>query len=71
MGIFDTLFGTSDTRLMDAYQRAWWEADRGYVDPYKYPYLDRELNLYAKENNCSYKDAYIFAKTGKKNWLNE
>ncbi len=69
MGLFDTLIGSSDTRLIDAYQRAWREADRGYVDPHKYSYLDRELAVYAKENNCSYNDAYIFAKTGKKNWV--
>lgn len=68
MGLFNVLFGTSDTRLIDAYQRAWREANKGYVDPYKYPYLDRELNVYAKENNCTYKEAYIFAKTGKKTW---
>ena len=66
MGIFDTLFGSSDTRLIDAYERAYREANRGFVDPRRYPYLDRELATYAKENDCTYEEAFIFAKTGKK-----
>ncbi len=68
MGFLNILFGTNDTRLIDTYQRAWVDSGRGYVDPYKYPDLDRELKVYARENNCTYKEAYIFAKTGKKTW---
>ena len=66
MGLFDILIGSSDTRLVDAYERAYREANRGYVDPRRYPYLDRELATYAKENACTYEEAFIFAKTGKK-----
>ena len=62
MGLFDV----DDDRLKGFYHRAWLEADRGYVDTRKYPYLDKALYLYAKEHNCSYDEALLFAKTGKK-----
>ena len=38
----------------------------GFDDTRKYPYLDCAFILYAKQNNCSYDQALIFAKTGKK-----
>ncbi|MCR4648864.1 MAG: hypothetical protein K5776_07275 [Lachnospiraceae bacterium] len=68
MGLLNILFGTNDVRLRDAYNRAWWEADRGYVNPRKYSYLDRELRAYAQDNNITYEEAFLFAKTGRKTW---
>jgi hypothetical protein len=66
MGIIDTLFEVTDERLQALYHRAWMEAKRGFVDTRKYPYLDKAIYIYAREHNCSYDDALIFAKTGKK-----
>ena len=66
MGIIDTLFEVTDERLQALYHRAWLEANRGFVDTRKYPYLDKAIYIYACEHNCSYDDALIFAKTGKK-----
>ena len=62
MGLFDI----TDEKLQAFYHRAWLEADRGFVDTRKYPYLDKALYIYAKEHDCSYDDDLIFAKTGKK-----
>ena len=62
MGLFDI----DDDKLRAFYHRAELEANRGFVDTRKYPYLDKALFIYAKEHNCSYDDALIFAKTGKK-----
>ena len=62
MGLFDI----TDEKLRAFYHRAWLEADRGKVDTRKYPYLDKALLIYAKEHHCSYDEALIFAKTGKK-----
>ncbi len=62
MGIFDI----DDDKLQAFYHRAWLEADRGWVDTRKYPYLDKALYIYAREHNCSYDDALAFAKTGRK-----
>ncbi|MBO4374458.1 MAG: hypothetical protein J5829_05070 [Lachnospiraceae bacterium] len=62
MGLFDV----DDDKLRAFYHRAELEANRGFVDTRKYPYLDKALFIYAKEHNCSYDDALIFAKTGKK-----
>lgn len=55
-----------DTKIRALYQRAWVESGHGFVNPRKYPYLDRALSMYARQNGCTYDDAYIFAKTGKK-----
>lgn len=66
MGILNALFEVSDERLRALYHRAELEANRGYVEARKYPYLDQALIIYAREHNCSYDDALIFAKTGKK-----
>jgi hypothetical protein len=66
MGIIDTLFEVTDARLQALYHRAWLEANRGFVDTRKYPYLDKAIYIYAREHNCSYDDALIIAKTGKK-----
>ena len=66
MSLADALFEISDERLKAFYHRAWLEANRGFVDPRKYPYLDKAIYLYAREHECSYDDAFIFAKTGKK-----
>ena len=65
-GISMGLFDVDDDKLRGFYHRASLEADRGFVDTRKYPYLDKALFIYAKEHNCSYDDALIFAKTGKK-----
>ena len=62
MGLFDI----TDEKLQAFYHRAWLEANRGFVDTRKYPYLDKALFIYAKEHECSYDEALIFAKTGKK-----
>ena len=62
MGIFDI----DDDKLRVFYHRAELEANRGFVDTRKYPYLDKALYIYAKEHNCSYDEALVFAKTGKK-----
>ena len=66
MGIIDALFEVTDERLQALYHRAWLEENRGFVDPRKHPDLDRAIYIYAREHNCSYDDALIFAKTGKK-----
>ena len=65
-GLMDGLFDYNDEKLQALYHRAWLEANRGFVDPRKYDYLDRALYIYAREHNCSYDDAYILAKTGKR-----
>ena len=62
MGIFDV----DETKLQGFYHRAWLECNRGYVDPRKYPYLNMALTQFAVENNCSYDEAFILAKTGKR-----
>ena len=62
MGLFDI----DDEKLKGFYHRAELEANRGPVDTRKYPYLDKALFIYAKEHDCSYDDALVFAKTGKK-----
>lgn len=66
MGLISALFSVSDSQLQALYNRAWIEADRGFVDPYDYPYLDRAIYIYAREHDCTYDDAYVFAKTGMK-----
>ncbi len=66
MGLFETIFSVDDTKLQAFYHRAWLEANRGYVDPRKYPYLDKAIYIYAREHECTYDGAYLFAKTGKK-----
>ena len=62
MGMFDI----DEAKLKAFYHRAWLEANRGYVDTRKYPYLDKALYIFAKENSCSYDEALILAKTGKR-----
>ncbi len=66
MGIIQALFEITDERLQALYHRAWLDVNRGFVDPRKHPDLDRAIIIYAREHNCSYDDALIFAKTGKK-----
>lgn len=61
MGIFDY----DEERIQLLYHRAWLEANRGFVDTRKYPYLDKALFIYAKEHGCSYDEALVLAKTGK------
>ena len=62
MGLFDM----DENKLQGFYHRAWLEANRGFVDPHKYPYLEDAFVLYMKEHNCSIDEALILAKTGKK-----
>lgn len=62
MGLFDI----NEEILQDFYHRAWLEANRGFVDPRRYPYLDHAIIQYARTYNCSYDQAFIVAKTGKK-----
>lgn len=59
------LFDINDEKLQAFYHRAWLEANRGYVDPRKYPYLDRAIIQYATKYNCTYDQAHMLAKTGK------
>ena len=62
MGLFDV----DEQNLQSLYHRAWIEANRGFVNPRKYPYLDRALIVYAREHGCTYDDALLLAKTGKR-----
>ena len=62
MGLFDI----DDEKLKALYHRAELEANRGAFSTRDYPYLDKALYMYAKDHNCSYDEAFIFAKTGKK-----
>lgn len=62
MGLFDV----SDERLRAKYHQAELECNRGFVNPRDHYELDHLLTQYAKENDCSYDEAYIFAKTGMK-----
>jgi hypothetical protein len=62
LGIFDI----NDEKLQAFYHRAWIEANRGFVDPRKYSYLDHALIQYARIYKCTYDQALILAKTGKK-----
>ena len=62
MGLFDI----NDEKLQALYHRALVEANYGFVNPRKYPYLDRAIMQYARENGCSYDQALILAKTGNK-----
>jgi len=55
-----------DAALKAAYKRAWYQANRGFINPRDYPELDRAVQSYAKQNHCSYDEAFIFAKTGQK-----
>ncbi len=60
------LFDVNEEKLQALYHRAWCEAGMGFVDPHKYPYLNKALIQYAREHNCSYDYALTIAKTGKK-----
>ncbi len=60
MGLF---FGASNASVQAMQKRAFVESKGGAVDPRKYEYLDRELRLYAKQNNCSYNDAVRVSKS--------
>lgn len=62
MGLFDV----SEESIKGLYQRAVTDSGHGCVDPRAYPDLDRELRAFAKLNNCSYDEALLLAKTGKK-----
>lgn len=62
MGLFDI----DDEKLQGFYHRAWLEANKGFVDPRKYPYLEHAIIQYARKYNCTFDQAFIFAKTGKK-----
>ncbi len=60
MGLF---LGASKESVRAMQKRAYHEAKGGSVNPRDYSYLDRELRLYAKQNNCSYNDAVSVSKT--------
>ncbi len=59
MGIFDP----SLEKIKGMYHRAWIESGRGAVNPREYEYLNKELLRYAKENNCTYDEAFRRAKS--------
>ena len=50
MGLFDI----NDEKLQAFYHRALVEANYRFVNPRKFPYLDRAIMQYARENGCSY-----------------
>ena len=62
MGLFDI----TEERLKVLYKRAWYDCGRGFVDSRKHPELDRALTHFAIQNKCSYDEAYLLAKTGKR-----
>ncbi len=62
MGIFDV----DEYRIKALYKKAWYDCDRGFVEKGKHPELDHALTQFARENNCTYDEAYILAKTGKR-----
>ena len=62
MGLFDI----DEDKLKAFYHRAWHECNCDFVDPRRYPYLNKALIQFARENNCSYDEALILAKTGKR-----
>ena len=64
MGLFDVTI--TEEQLRAYYARALVEAGFGFVDPGKYPYLDRAVRLYAQQHGCSYDSAFIYAMSGKK-----
>jgi len=55
-----------EKKIRALYHRAWTESGMKHVNPRKYPYLDRALTAYARQNSCSYDQTLILAKTGKK-----
>ena len=50
MGLFDI----NDEKLQEFYNMALFEANYGFVNPRKFPYLNCAIMQYARENNCSY-----------------
>ena len=62
MGIFDV----NEDRIKALYKKAWYDCDRGFVEKGQNPELDHALTQFARENNCTYDEAYILAKTGKR-----
>lgn len=64
MGIFDV----DEQKLQALYHRAYLECNRGFVEPRKYPYLEKAIYQFMRENGCNYDQAWILAKTGKKMW---
>lgn len=61
MGLFDV----NEEKLQSLYHRALAEAHYGFVNPRKYPYLDRAIMQYARLNGCSYDQAFLVAKNGR------
>ncbi len=62
MGLFDM----DEQKIQALYHRAWVESGRGFVDPRKYPYLNKALIQYARENHCSFDEAWMLAKNGRR-----
>ena len=62
MGIFDI----DEDRIKALYKKASYECDRGFVNSRDFPELDDALIQFATENDCTYDEAYILAKTGEK-----
>ena len=63
MGLFDI---DQEQRLRNLYHRAEVENNYQAMNTRKFPYLDRELSRFARENHCSYDEAFVLAKTGKR-----
>jgi len=62
MGIFDV----DEKKIKALYHRAWIESGMNPVNPRKVPYLDHTLTAYARQNGCSYDEALLMAKSGRK-----
>jgi len=56
----------ADIRLRTQYRRALHDVHFGFVNPQEHPFLDRALTHYAVTHHCTYDEALIFAKTGRK-----
>ena len=57
------MFEVNEEKIRDLYHRAWIESGMNQVNPRKYPYLDRALTAYARQNGCSYDQAYRTVRT--------
>ena len=66
MGIINALFEVTDERLQALYHRAWLDCNRGFVNSRKYPELDKAIFIYAREHNCSYDEALILQRPGRR-----
>lgn len=55
-----------DEVLKGEYKKAFYRSANGYVDPKRDIDLDRAIRGYIFSNKCTYDEAFIFAKAGRK-----